>query len=268
MPLSRPDWQIFQELSEVSGRDLGFASLEHLQRERARLSAPTATSTCRRRCRGRAATDGDAASDAGGRDACCCSPIRCSSTRARSPARRRAEGGARRAGVRRGASGRRRAARPVRRRHRDRRHRGRRQRPAGPGERGHREGDAFVPFNNPGLPANTLLSGGRLTATARRGDRRADGAAEGAPDADWLDWILLVARVVVVFVGLLLERHGRHLDGAQGPGRHAEPHRAEPRRAVRPADHDRGRHQAVLQGGRPPDEHRPARLRAGAGRWR
>jgi NADH-quinone oxidoreductase subunit G len=37
MPLSRPDWQIFQELSEVGGRDLGFRNLEDLQREAAPL---------------------------------------------------------------------------------------------------------------------------------------------------------------------------------------------------------------------------------------
>jgi NADH-quinone oxidoreductase subunit G len=36
-PLSRPDWQILKELSEALGHDLGFASLEHLQRERASL---------------------------------------------------------------------------------------------------------------------------------------------------------------------------------------------------------------------------------------
>jgi anaerobic selenocysteine-containing dehydrogenase len=37
MPLSRPDWQILQELSEVAGHDLGFASLEHLQRDASHL---------------------------------------------------------------------------------------------------------------------------------------------------------------------------------------------------------------------------------------
>ncbi len=37
MPLSRPDWQILQELSEAAGHDLGFASLEHLQREASQL---------------------------------------------------------------------------------------------------------------------------------------------------------------------------------------------------------------------------------------
>jgi NADH-quinone oxidoreductase subunit G len=35
--LSRPDWQIFQELSEVMGADMGFASLEALQAEMAQL---------------------------------------------------------------------------------------------------------------------------------------------------------------------------------------------------------------------------------------
>ncbi len=37
MPLSRPDWQIFQELSEVGDHDLGFRTLEDLQREAAPL---------------------------------------------------------------------------------------------------------------------------------------------------------------------------------------------------------------------------------------
>ncbi|MFL5798699.1 MAG: NADH-quinone oxidoreductase subunit G [Actinomycetota bacterium] len=36
-PLSRPDWQIFQELSEVVDHDLGFRTLEDLQRESAPL---------------------------------------------------------------------------------------------------------------------------------------------------------------------------------------------------------------------------------------
>jgi NADH-quinone oxidoreductase subunit G len=38
--LSRPDWQIFQELSEVMGADMGFGSLEDLQREMGDLLAP------------------------------------------------------------------------------------------------------------------------------------------------------------------------------------------------------------------------------------
>jgi NADH-quinone oxidoreductase subunit G len=37
---ARPDWQIFQELSEVMGSDLGFDSLENLQGEMERLLAP------------------------------------------------------------------------------------------------------------------------------------------------------------------------------------------------------------------------------------
>jgi NADH-quinone oxidoreductase subunit G len=37
LPMSRPDWQILRELSEVLGRDIGLGSLEHLQRERASL---------------------------------------------------------------------------------------------------------------------------------------------------------------------------------------------------------------------------------------
>jgi len=40
MPLSRPDWQILQELSESVGHDMGFASLEHLRRESAELLLP------------------------------------------------------------------------------------------------------------------------------------------------------------------------------------------------------------------------------------
>jgi NADH-quinone oxidoreductase subunit G len=39
MPLARPDWQILQELSEVAGHDLGLGSLERLQGEAARLLA-------------------------------------------------------------------------------------------------------------------------------------------------------------------------------------------------------------------------------------
>jgi len=37
MPLSRPGWQILQELSEVVGHDLGFRTLEDIQREAAPL---------------------------------------------------------------------------------------------------------------------------------------------------------------------------------------------------------------------------------------
>ena len=40
MALSRPDWQILQELSVAVGRDMGFSSLEDLQREAASLLAP------------------------------------------------------------------------------------------------------------------------------------------------------------------------------------------------------------------------------------
>jgi predicted molibdopterin-dependent oxidoreductase YjgC len=38
--LSRPDWQIFQELSEVMEADMGFTSLEDLHREMGPLVAP------------------------------------------------------------------------------------------------------------------------------------------------------------------------------------------------------------------------------------
>ncbi|HWC31970.1 MAG TPA: molybdopterin-dependent oxidoreductase, partial [Actinomycetota bacterium] len=37
--LARPDWQIFQELSEVMGKDMGFRSLDHLWREMGELLA-------------------------------------------------------------------------------------------------------------------------------------------------------------------------------------------------------------------------------------
>jgi NADH-quinone oxidoreductase subunit G len=42
--LSRPDWQIFQELSEVLGADMGFHSLEALHEEMGALLAPRAVS--------------------------------------------------------------------------------------------------------------------------------------------------------------------------------------------------------------------------------
>jgi sulfite reductase (NADPH) flavoprotein alpha-component len=38
--LSRPDWQIFQELSEVMGADMGFGSLDELHEEMGELLAP------------------------------------------------------------------------------------------------------------------------------------------------------------------------------------------------------------------------------------
>jgi NADH-quinone oxidoreductase subunit G len=38
--LSRPDWQIFQELSEVAGADMGFGSLDAVHREMGSLLAP------------------------------------------------------------------------------------------------------------------------------------------------------------------------------------------------------------------------------------
>ena len=73
MPLSRPDWQIFQELSEVMGHDLGFHSMERLQRERFRLlgedgdadlpaTAPASTSPA---SAGDATSNGDAADPTG-----------------------------------------------------------------------------------------------------------------------------------------------------------------------------------------------------------
>ena len=39
---------------------------------------------------------------------------------------------------------------------------------------------------------------------------------------DWLDWLLLVARVVVVFFALLIAVMLYDLDGAQGDRRHAD----------------------------------------------
>ena len=78
---------------------------------------------------------------------------------------------------------------------------------------------------------------------------------------DWLDWLLLVARVVVVFFALLIavllyiwmERKViADMQTRMGPMR------AGPRGML---DHARRRHQAVLQGGHHAHQRRPARLR-------
>jgi NADH-quinone oxidoreductase subunit G len=60
MALSRPDWQIFQELSEVAGHDLGFATLEDLQREAAPLMADRKVARWAASPRAAAATLGEA----------------------------------------------------------------------------------------------------------------------------------------------------------------------------------------------------------------
>ena len=64
-------------------------------------------------------------------------------------------------------------------------------------------GTLFVPFNQAGLAANALLAGGFVDPSDRRGPgggrRRGGGRL-----MDWLDWLLLVARVVVVFFALLI----------------------------------------------------------------
>ena len=77
---------------------------------------------------------------------------------------------------------------------------------------------------------------------------------------DWLDWLLLVARVVVVFFALLIAVMLVHLDGAQGDRRHADAHGPEARRPARHPGHARRRHQALLQGRDHADERRPARV--------
>ena len=72
------------------------------------------------------------------------------------------------------------------------------------------EGAVFVPFNQPGLAANTLLSGSfTIAATVEPVDAPERGSETvercgGGCLMDWLDWLLLIARVVVVFVALLL----------------------------------------------------------------
>ena len=74
-------------------------------------------------------------------------------------------------------------------------------------------GSVFVPFNQPGLAANTLLSG-RSTASVSVeavGDGSTDGGVrsgrrprDGRSRMTGIDWVLLVGRVIVVFVALLL----------------------------------------------------------------
>ena len=78
---------------------------------------------------------------------------------------------------------------------------------------------------------------------------------------DWVDWLLLVARVVLVFFALLIsvllyvwmerkviaDMQTRTGPMRAGPARHP--------------GHARRRHQAVLQGGHHADQRRPARLR-------
>ena len=61
--------------------------------------------------------------------------------------------------------------------------------------------------------------------------------------------VIVVVKVLVVFGVLLVVRHAHDLVRAQGHRRHAEPHRAQPGRAVRAPAVPGRRHQAVLQGG-------------------
>ncbi|MGH2692057.1 MAG: NADH-quinone oxidoreductase subunit G [Actinomycetota bacterium] len=57
--LARPDWQIFQELSEVLGSDMGFGSLERLQAEMEMLLAPRTVSLSAGSSRKEAPPDGE-----------------------------------------------------------------------------------------------------------------------------------------------------------------------------------------------------------------
>ena len=129
-------------------------------------------------------------------------------------------------------------------------------------------GTVFVPFNQPGLAANTLLVGrvhdrGRRSSRSSGRDRGAGGGRGGRP-VTWIDWGILLGKVVIVFAGLLvsvllfiwMERkviadlQTRLGTDARGPARCA----ALPRR----------RDQALLQGGDPADPVRPVGLPAGA----
>ena len=78
-------------------------------------------------------------------------------------------------------------------------------------------GTVFVPFNQPGLAANTLLSGAFVTTVeleaveapqedAPGTHRRRTGARRGRRGArvTWIDWGVLLGKVVIVFAGLLV----------------------------------------------------------------
>ena len=99
-------------------------------------------------------------------------------------------------------------------------HRGRGGRAAGAGYRA-RRGRRGVPFNQPGLPANTLLSGQMLArsrvspvegSASRRQPWPSDRTLPRGPRRpwrrrrlmDWVDWTILVVQVVIVFFALLI----------------------------------------------------------------
>ena len=132
-------------------------------------------------------------------------------------------------------------------------------------------GAAFVPFNQPGLAANTLLSGAMLARAtisaadvrrARSGDRRASGGQRREVSPDGLGRLGDPRRAGRDRVLRAADRRDAlHLDGAQGDRRHADPGRPDARRPPGRADHARRRHQALLQGRHHADERRPPGLR-------
>ena len=125
------------------------------------------------------------------------------------------------------------------------------------------KGSVFVPFNQAGFQANTLLDGDFVTSvTVEPAAQLVEASAEagGRRLMDWLDWLLLAARVVIVFFALLISvlvyiwferKIIADMQTRMGPMR------AGPRGILH---HPRGRDQALLQGGDPPDERRPAGL--------
>ena len=129
------------------------------------------------------------------------------------------------------------------------------------------EGAVFVPFNQPGFAANTILPGVVLDRRDGRAGRRAGTRVrDGRRPRRWMpDGLARLApadrtgrRGVLRAPDL---RAALRVDGAQGDRRHADAEGTDARRAARHPDHARGRHQAVLQGRHHAHERRPARLR-------
>ena len=199
--VSRPDWEIFAGLAEAMGRPLGFGSLEALRAEAAALLEPrtvaaratawTGTGPPKRLGEltllsypllvdeGRLSEGADELKAALGEDR---RSSRCIPRTPRSGARRRRP--------RRRATDAGEAVLPVR-------------------VTEHvAQGAVFVPFNQPGLARNGLLAGSFTTsARIEAAVAEAEPAVRGRRGGrlmDWLDWLLLVARVVVVFFALLI----------------------------------------------------------------
>ena len=202
--IALPDWEIFASLALAAGGDLGFETLDELHEEMGRLLAP--------RDRPVRASAGSAPAPLQvpeGSLHLFTYPLLVDEGRL-SERSRRAEGGAGGRTVPGDPPERRGAARRDRRRRRHRAHRGRGGRAPGARDGARRRGGGLRAVQPAGIrrqhdPQGVVLDRCDGRAGRRTGTRVRDGRGRGGGCLmDWLDWLLLIARVAVVFFALLI----------------------------------------------------------------